>query len=191
MRNLTIPRLSTFVVLAALCIGVQLAPRPPNVEFTSLIVFLAGAVFGMPFGGGLGVLVMFVNGFVSSWGFAGLIAPFQMIGMAMVGLGGGLYGRSRHGSYDSASCAETAVLGAFLTLVFDVVTNFGWAVHFGLSGQPVFLAFVSTLVSGAVFSLVHVVSNTVVFGAAFVPITNALQRLLGGGQTWKKEFSPT
>jgi hypothetical protein len=183
--------LALFVVLAALCIGIQLTPRPPNVEFTSLIVFLAGAVLGVSFGAGLGVMVMFVNGFVSPWGIAGLILPFQVIGMAVVGVGGGLYRRSRRGSYDAESCAETAVLGAFLSLVYDVVTNLGFAVTLMLTGQPIFLAIISALVSGAVFSVVHVVSNAVFFGAAFVPVTNALQKLLGGEQTWKREFSPT
>jgi len=191
VQKYVVRHLVLFIVLAALCIGTQLTPRPPNVEFTSLIVFLAGAVLGVSFGAGLGVLVMVTNGFVSPWGLAGLILPFQVLGMAVVGVGGGLYRRSRRGSYDAKSCAETAVLGAFLTLVYDTVTNFGFAVTLMLTGQPIFLTFISVLVSGAVFSLIHVVSNTVIFGAAFVPVTNAMQKLLGGGQTWKKEFSPT
>jgi hypothetical protein len=167
-----------FSVLAALCIAIQLTPRPPNVEFTSLIVFVAGAVLGVSFGAGLGVLVMFVNGFASPYGVAGIILPFQVIGMVVVGVGGGLYRRSRHGSYDVKSCTEAAVLGAFLTLVYDVITNFGFAVTYMLVGEPVFLAFISAILSGAVFSVIHVVSNTVFFGAAFLPITSALQKLL-------------
>ena len=168
-----------------------MTPRPPNVEFTLLIVFVAGAVLGVSFGAGLGVLVMFINGFASPWGVAGLILPFQVIGMVAVGVGGGLYRRSRHGCYDVESCAEAAVLGAFLTLVYDMVTNFGFAVTYMLVGEPVFLAFISAIVSGAVFSVVHVVSNAVFFGAAFFPVTSALQKLLGREQTWKREFSPT
>jgi hypothetical protein len=155
-----------------------------------LIVFLTAAVLGVSFGVGLGVLVMLINGFVSPWGVAGLLLPFQVIGMATVGVGGGLYRRSRGGSYDANSYAETAVLGAFLTLGYDVITNFGFAITLMLMGQPIFLAFISALMSGAVFSVVHVVSNAVLFGAAFVPVTNALQELLGGEQTWKREFSP-
>jgi hypothetical protein len=173
-----------------MCIGIQLTPRPGNVEFTSLITFIVSAVLGMSFGVGLGVLVMFVNGFLSPWGVAGLILPFQIIGIAVVGIGGSLYRRSRSNSYDATSCVETAVLGAFLTLIFDVITNFGFAVTQMLAGQPILLAFIAALVSGALFSLLHIVSNTVLFGAAFVPVTNAMQRLLGGEQVWK-EFSHT
>jgi hypothetical protein len=156
-----------------------------------LIVFVTGAVFGITFGAGLGVLVMFINGFASPYGVAGIILPFQIIGMVVVGVGGGLYGRSRHGCYDAQSCAEAAVLGAFLTLAYDAITNFGFAVTYMMIGEPVLLAFVSAIVSGAVFSVIHIVSNTVFFGAAFLPITSALQKLLGGEQIWKREFSPT
>jgi hypothetical protein len=191
MHRFTVRYLALFAVLAALCTGIQLTPRPPNVEFTSLISFLSGAIFGMSFGAGLGAFVMFVNGFVSPSGFAGLIMPFQMVGMTMAGVTGGLYRRSRNGSYDAKSCFETAVLGAFLTLVFDALTNFAFAMPSMLNGQPVFPTYVGALVSGVFFSLMHVVSNTVIFGAGFVPVTNAIQKLLGGEQVWKREFSST
>jgi len=172
-----------------MCIGIQLIPRPGNVEFTSLITFIVSAVLGISFGVGLGALVIFVNGFLSPWGFAGLILPFQIVGIALVGIGGGLYRRSRSSSYDATSCLETAILGAFLTLIYDVITNFGFAVT-ALAGQPILLAFITALVTGALFSLLHIVANTVLFAAAFVPVANAMQRLLGGEQVWK-EFSHT
>lgn len=178
-------------IVAALCIGIQLTPRPPNVEFTSLIVFLVGAIFGIPIATGLGALVMFINGLFSPWGFAGLMIPFQVIGMAIVGVGGGLYRRKREGSYDINSCTEAAILGAFLTLVYDVITNFGVAVSYTLLGMPILLAFINTIVSGALFSLIHIISNTTVFALIFFPISNALQKLLGGENTWKKGPLPT
>jgi len=191
MRSFATRHLALFIVQAAVCIGIQLTPRPPNVEFTSLISFLSSAVLGMSFGVGLGAFVMFVNGFVSPSGFAGLILPFQMVGMALVGVAGGLYRRSRNGSYDAQSCFETAVLGGFLALVYDALTNFGYAMPSMLNGQPVLPTYIGVLVSGAFFSLMHVVSNTVIFGAGFVPVTNAMRKLLGGEQVWKKEFLHT
>lgn len=178
-------------IVAALCIGIQLTPRPPNVEFTSLIVFLVGAVFGIPIAAGLGALVMFINGFFSPWGFAGLMMPFQVIGMVIVGVGGGLYRRRKEGPYDTSSCIETAILGAFLTLVYDVITNFGVAISYTLLGMPILLAFINVIISGALFSLIHVVSNTAVFALIFFPLSNALQKLLGGESTWKKGPLPT
>jgi hypothetical protein len=56
-----------------------------------------------------------------------------------------------------------------------------------LNGQPVLPTYVAVLVSGAVLSLTHIVSNAVIFGAGFVPVTNAMQKLLGGETVWKKE----
>jgi hypothetical protein len=172
-------------------VAIQLIPRPPNVEFTSLIVFLVGAIFGASFGATLGVLVMLINGFLSPWGFAGLMLPFQAAGMIIVGIGGGLYGKTRDGSYNTGSFMETAVLGAFLTLVYDVITNFGVAVSYMLIGMPVFLAFVDAIISGALFSVIHIVSNAAIFGTIFVPLTNTLQKLLGGEKTWRKKLSLT
>ncbi|MCJ7718506.1 hypothetical protein MUO69_01075 [Candidatus Bathyarchaeota archaeon] len=131
---------------------------------------------------------MLINGFFSPWGFAGLMLPFQAAGMVMVGVGGGFYRRTRGGSYDAGSCVETAVLGAFLTLAYDIVTNFGVAVSYMLMGVPILLAFISAIVSGALFSVIHVVSNTAVFGMIFVPLANTLQKLLGGGKTWNEEL---
>ena len=187
MRSLTTRRLVLLIVLSALCVGIQLTPRPPNVEFTSLVVFLVGAIFGASFGVTLGILVMFINGFFSPWGFAGLMLPFQVTGMVIVGIGGGLYRRSKGGLYDVRSCIETAVLGAFLTLIYDIITNFGVAVSHALIGMPIFLAFINAIIFGGLFSMIHVVSNTVVFGLIFFPLTNTLQKFLGGGKTWKKE----
>lgn len=187
MRSPSTRQLVLLTTLAALCIGIQLTPRPPNVEFTSLVVFFVGAIFGIFFGVGLGTLVMFINAFFSPWGFAGLMLPFQVTGMMIVGIGGGLYGRTKKGSYGARSCIEAAILGAFLTLVYDIITNFGVAVSYMLVGMPILLAFISAIISGALFSVIHIVSNTAVFGLIFLPLTNTLQKLLGGEKTWKKE----
>ena len=187
MLSLPTRQVTLLSILAALCIGFQLTPRPPNVEFTSLIVFLVGALFGIPIGAGLGILVMFINGFFSPWGFAGLMLPFQIAGMAIVGIGGGLYRREKGGSYDVSSFIEVAILGAFLTLIYDIITNFGVAVSYMMVGMPILLAFIDAMISGALFSLIHVISNTAVFALIFLPLTSTLQRLLGGENAWKKE----
>ncbi len=183
-------RLALLTILSALCIAIQLTPRPPNVELTSLLVFFVGAFFGVVLGGLLGASVMLVNGFLSPWGFAGLMLPFQITGMVLVGIVGGLYGRAKKGVYNLSSCGETAVLGAFLTLIYDLITNFGVAVSYMLLGVPLLPAFVTALVSGAPFSLIHVVSNFFVFLVAFFPLTRVLQELFGGERIWKRDSLP-
>jgi hypothetical protein len=177
-----------WTVLAALCIGIQLAPRPPNVESTSLIVFLVSALFGTLAGVLLGTSVMLINGFFSSWGFAGLMLPFQIAGMIIVGIAGGMYRRAKKGQYTGSSCSEAMVLGASLTLIYDIITNLGVAVSSTLVGMPLFPAFLGALIFGAPFSLIHVLSNSVVFLIAFFPLTKALKQFLGGENVWNEGF---
>ena len=118
-------RIAALITMTALCIGIQLAPRPPNVEFTSLICFLTGFLFGALFGALLGALTMFINGFLSPWGFAGIIMPFQMLGMALMGFAGGFYRKFVGENFDISKSLnlESACLAAFLTLIYDIITN--------------------------------------------------------------------
>jgi hypothetical protein len=120
---------------------------------------------------------MFVNGFLSPWGFAGLNMPFQIAGMSLVGLAGGLYERYMYNRLRFGSFVEVAVLGAFLTSVYDLITNFGVALFTMLSGSPPYVALLTVVASGAPFSLVHVGSNTLIFGMIFIPLTKTLSRI--------------
>ena len=167
-------RTATLIVMAALCIGVQLTPRPPNVEFTSLICFLTGFLFGALFGALLGALTMFINGFLSPWGFAGIIMPFQMLGMALMGFAGGVYHRLLGNDFSISKSLdfESACFAAFLTLIYDVITNAGYAVLFNLE-------IVVVLIAGVWFSIIHVVSNTILFGAAFHRLVKIVENLAG------------
>ena len=161
-------------MLTALCVGIQLTPRPPNVEFTSLICFTVGAIFGIQAGAFLGGLTMFTNSFVSPWGFAGLITPFQMIGMVIIGIVGGIYGKSVKGNTSAhLTSIEAATLGAFLTLIYDVITNAACAPWYNWN---VILA----LIMGTWFTILHVGSNTVLFGFMFSPLSKIVKRLYGG-----------
>lgn len=162
-------------MLTALCIGIQLTPRPPNVEFTSLICFTVGVIFGAWTGAFLGGMTMFINGFFSPWGFAGLIMPFQMIGMVIIGIAGGIYRKSLKGNPSSSRLIsiEVAALGAFLTLIYDIITNAGFALLFNLD-----LIFV--LIIGTWFTIIHVGSNSALFALSFLPLSKIVEQLYGG-----------
>ncbi len=161
-------------VMASLCVGFQLTPRPPNVEFTSLICFLTGFLFGAFFGVSLGALTMFINGFLSPWGFAGIIMPFQILGMALMGFIGGVYRKSigENPSVHWSSNLEASFLAAFLTLMYDIITSVGYAVFFNVD-------IIVALVAGTWFTIVHVVSNTALFGTAFFGLVKIVGNLLG------------
>ncbi len=165
-------------VMTALCVGIQLTPRPPNVETTSLISFLVGFLFGAGFGALVGALTMFINGFFSSWGFAGIIMPFQMAGMALIGFTGGFYRKILGGNPNNVASPtkvlrlEVSFLAAFLTLIYDVITNVGWALP---SGVPIIVA----LIQGAWFTAIHIASNVAFFGGAFFILVRIISKLSG------------
>jgi len=163
-------------VLVSVCLAVQLAPRLPNVEFTSLLTFVFGFLFGCVFGFLFGGFVMFVNGFFSPWGFAGLNLPFQMLGMGVVGFVGGFYGRGVRGCVFGRMAFEASVVGALLTVFYDLLTNLGMALYYVLIGMSPDLALVTAFVYGVPFSLIHVGSNFFVFGGLFFPLAKALNQ---------------
>jgi hypothetical protein len=117
--------------------------------------------------------------------------PFQIAGMMLLGVVGGLYGKTKKGVYTRSVTGEAAVLGAFLTLVYDVITNFGIVVSYMMLGTAMLPAFAATMVFGAVFSAVHVVSNSLVFGLAFYPLTKVTKGVFRGEKTWTNNFSST
>jgi len=172
-----------FAILVALCLAIQLTPRPPNVEFTSFFTFTVGVVFGVFYGGFFGCFVMFVNGFLSPYGFAGLVMPFQMVGMAMAGVLGGVYRRLiPERIYSARFCTETAIVGAIIALIYDLVTNVGVGLWFVAGGTDFALAMLIAIAYGVFFSIVHILSNTAVFGILTLPSIKALNDLVGGGK---------
>jgi len=171
-------KIALFSVLASLCTVIQVVPRPPGLEFTSLLTFSAGVVFGSIFGASLGVIVMLINAFLSPFGFASLNMPFQLLGMGLIGLVGGLYKMEDDGT--ARFFAETAILGAFLTFIYYLITNVGFALYLVLFVSKV--SFVEALalaqVTGAPFTLTYIVTNTFVFGVSAVPLVSSMGKLL-------------
>jgi hypothetical protein len=135
-------------------------------------------MFGAAFGVALGTLTMFINGFLSPWGVAGVVMPYQMAGMALIGFMGGVYrrvlGKNPVEITDPPRIPnlEVSFLAAFLTLVYDVITNIGWALPYGV---PIIVA----LIQGVWFTVVHVASNIVFFGSAFFILVRVISNLIG------------
>jgi hypothetical protein len=168
-------RLAFFIVMTAVCLAIQIAPRPPNVEFTSFFSFIVGLAEGAVIGAFFGSFVMLINGFVSPYGFGGLNIPFQMAGMIIAGCLGGAYRKfTPNMNFSARFSLETAVLGAIIALVYDLVTNLGYGMQLVLTGESLSLALFTAIAIGAFYSLLHIISNSVVFGVLFHPVMNAL-----------------
>jgi predicted membrane protein len=181
-------KLALLIILTGLCVALQITPRPPNVEFTSFFSFVIGLIEGALVGAFFGGFVMLINGFLSPWGFGGLNIPFQMVGMIIAGLLGGVYRRfTRDVGFSKNFFLETAVLGAFIALIYDLITNLGFGVQLILAGEGSSLALFTSVAYGSFYSLLHIVSNSVVFGVLFLPVTNALNSLRVGESPWSKK----
>lgn len=187
MLSLNTRQIALLTVLTAVALGIQLAPRPINVESTSLFSFLVGIFYGGVVGGFFGGFVMFVNGFLSPWGYGGLMIPFQMAGMAIIGFAGGIYERYVLEVSSARVRVEVAVLAASLTLLYDAITNTGVAVDLMLAGVPMTIALITAFSTGVFASLIHVSSNTVLFASGFVPLLKALQNVPGGETLWSRK----
>ena len=98
--------------------------------------------------------------------------------MSLIGLAGGVYSKTVADGNARWMPVEVAILGAFLTLIYDIITNVGYALQFSLFTNSVIVSFISVLVAGSVFMVIHVASNTVLFMTS-IPIVKAIQKLLG------------
>ncbi|MDH5783564.1 MAG: hypothetical protein OEZ35_07905, partial [Candidatus Bathyarchaeota archaeon] len=56
-----------------------------------------------------------------------------------------------------------------------------------LSGIPWHIALIGVFSTGAPFSLVHIVSNSALFGSGFIPLIKALKRVPGGEALWSEK----
>jgi len=181
-------KLALLSLVTALCVALQLTPRPPNVEFTSLISFTIGFVFGSWAGALVGGMTMFINGFFSPWGQAGLNIPFQVAGMVVAGVLGRIYrvfAPSRSSS--TKFCLETAILGALIALIYDLITNVGVGIQFFFAGMPPTLAVFSAVAYGSFFSMIHILANSAVFGFLLLPFASTLNSLKVGGLHWSRK----
>ena len=142
-----------------------------NVKFMDLIVFTAGFIMGPTMGAATGVMVWLVYGTINPFGFSLPILAATMIGEAIYGVAGGLYGKgSKPSGYGLDPWA--AVMGFALTFVYDLFTN---VVSAYTAGIPVSVG----LMTGIPFMLAHVLSNTVFFGFGFKPLSSSIKKVLG------------
>ncbi len=177
-QNTRTRRIALISLLFAVSTALQLMPRPPGIEFTSLIIFTTGVVFGSLFGASLGFFVMFVNAFLSPYGLASLNMPFQILGMSLIGAVGGFYKITENAS--PRFYAEAAVLGAFLTFIYYMITNVGYALYFSLflSSLSIVDSLVFAQATGVFFTVTYIVTNAVIFGVGTVPLVNAMRKIL-------------
>lgn len=126
----------------------------PNIEPVMLVTIIAALRYGPKYGFATGFFTMLISDF-----YLGLPGPWTLYtapSFGFVGLLAGIMWKKKKFilRYNKAKLASMA---GGLTLVYDVLTNIGWALNWGL---PIF----PTLMFGIPFSGIHILSNMLIVG---------------------------
>jgi hypothetical protein len=180
-RSKTIPKsvkVSTAAILSATAVAASyVRPVQLNVEPMSLIVFLSGIALGWVAGGLIAGVSEAVFSEFNPLGPAAMPVFLAQIGcMVLIGIAGGVFAKFYSRTDPSRTTAlKMGIVGANLTLIFDLVTNYGWAMVQGLPYEIV-------LVFGLPFMVVHMVSNTLFFALAGPIASRYLVNIIAGGR---------
>ncbi|MFW9787967.1 MAG: hypothetical protein ACFFE2_07720 [Candidatus Thorarchaeota archaeon] len=142
----------------------------PNLELGSTVLFVTAYIFGAHMAIWVTLIMSLLFGIINPWGgFIPQIWLSQVIGWFYIIAVGSIMGRQgRDGKSLEPRKWELAITGAFVTFIFEQVTNLGYSATFGV---PFLLA-----VSAAIpFSVVHILSNAIIFSQV-VPMLNKVLR---------------
>jgi hypothetical protein len=145
----------------------------PNVELSSVMAFLGGYLFGVTVGASVGLFAMTIYEFLNPWGSFILPVGLAVIGCTMLaGILGAVLGSGHYSdkARDTPFYLGGALLGAAFSLFYDLVTNYAYSAAFGV---PYLIA----LLTGLGFSVIHVVSNFLLFGLLTPQILRAARYL--------------
>ncbi len=163
--SLSAKKLALMGILIALAIALKLPILSvPNVEFFTFIVFSSGCLLGMLGGVIVGIISMSIyTSMITPYGLPPLpIAFAQILSMGLIGFAGGLAFKSNVIARNRNSCFRSfstflimGISGLALTLIYDLLTNLATAFVIG--------QFLPVMVAAIPFSVVHILSNVVIF----------------------------
>jgi uncharacterized membrane protein len=174
-------RIIQTALFVALCVALGfLLAGVPNIELMTVTVFLSGVILGPKRGILVGALSILVYSLFNPYGPPPpqLLAA-QISGYAVAGLGGGVL-RAHVRKRGKRAVLMSAAAGLLLTLVYDLLTTAATAL-IALGPSGFFHGLGAFFLTGAVFIIVHTLSNTVVFSLAVVPVLEAVAAFEGRG----------
>ncbi|MDD5163125.1 MAG: ECF transporter S component [Candidatus ainarchaeum sp.] len=157
--------LAIFLGLFSLAVGGRVALQyVPSVEPIIPIAILAGLLFGMKEGAGLGAGAFVASNFFI-WGLQGPWTIFQALGAGIPGCLAGAYGKIK-----KPKTRDLVLLSLAGTIIFEITMNIsGAAMGIGVLGAFSLFTLPLYFVTSAPFSIVHVLSN-LVFARALAPL---------------------
>ena len=135
----------------------------PNVELVTLIIFLSGYLMGTKYGLIVGIIGEFLFSALNPFGSGLLFPPMlisQVIAMALVGFAGGMLKKW----IPSEKFSKNYILifgftGFLITLIYDILVSAAYPVSAGFG----FTETLGLILSGIVFSVMHIAMNVMVF----------------------------
>jgi uncharacterized membrane protein len=173
MENHTRRIIQTGLFVALVVVLGFLLAEVPNVELMTVSVFVSGVILGRWSGIVVGVLSILFFSLFNPYGppLPPLVLA-QIVGFAIIGCAGGML-RKHLVEGGTAPYLFSALAGLLLTLIYDSLTTVATAVVvLGTDGLLNGLA--GFFVAGALFIVVHTLSNTIVFAVATIPVLRAV-----------------
>lgn len=147
----------------------------PNIELITVVVFLSGLYMGIWWGGLVGMTSMAIYSGMNPMG-SGLSFPplfaMQIIGMSLTGIIGGLVRPFFFvKQFNVFLISSLAILGFTVTLIYDMLTLIAYPIAAGLG----FSGMLAALIKGLGFTLLHEISNAIVFVVSIPRIIKLLK----------------
>lgn len=157
-RLVPLTRVALFTASAVA--GGYLLAAVPNVELITLVVALAGVLFGRWSGMLTGALSMIIYGGLNAWGIPFLpVWLTQVIAMGFTGFIFGSTGESLKSSSVKKKYSLFVLLGGLTTFLYDLLTNLAFPLVSGVAIK----SWWAYLLAGLPFMIVHVGSNILIF----------------------------
>lgn len=166
VRNIT---RAAFLIAVNIILG-YLFLAVPNIELITAGIFISGIWMGPKYGLFIGLIAETIFSVTNPMGFPPpplLIS--QIIAMSFTGFIGGLMGktlleRTFFNNKDISMHILLALIGSFLTFLYDLITNLSFPLTAGFSSEQVKIS----LLMGIPFAAIHIVVNAASF-ALLVP----------------------
>jgi len=147
----------------------------PNIELITVVVFLSGLYLGIRWGGLVGMTSMAIYSGMNPMG-SGLSFPplfaMQIIGMSLTGIIGGLVRPFFFvKQFNVFLISSLAILGFTVTLIYDMLTLIAYPIAAGLG----FSGILAALIKGLGFTLLHEISNAIVFVVSIPRVVKLLK----------------
>lgn len=162
------------IIALAVSLGYALA-IVPNIELVTLTLTMGGFLLGAQWGAIVGGLGFGYYSALNPFGIAPLpVFVAQVIGGCFAGLGGAMLAKIFDKKRNNfIRILSIGIAGFCITLFYDILTNIGSFLP--IASRETFVPF---MIGGLSFSIVHIVSNTIIFALFFPIVIGALRRTI-------------